>query len=134
MILTWVINILFEKLTPQCFALGDGEFVEVGGNFTCCLGVLIFMGLGKAYRLGGDFKVIVIWKGGGGRGEGGLDLFYGGSWPLESPCKDFSLATGGGLGWMKWLNHRAGKGFIFHAIIPALFGKKFILNMPYTIT
>ena len=75
-------------------------------------------------------------EGGGGRGEGegGLDLFYGGSWPLESPCKDFSLATGGGLGWMKWLNHRAGKGFIFHAIIPALFGKKFILNMPYTIT
>ena len=30
------------------------------------------------------------------------------------------MAIGGGLGWMKWLKNGAEKGFIFHAIIPAL--------------
>ena len=31
------------------------------------------------------------------------------------------MTIGGGLGWMKWLKNRAGKGLIFHAIIPALY-------------
>ena len=35
--------------------------------------------------------------------------------------KYFNLAIGGGLGWMKWLKNGAGKGFIFHVIIPALY-------------
>ena len=50
----------------------------VGGNFVCCLIiVVIFMGLGIAYRLRGDFKVI-IWgashKGMGRYLWGGVDL------------------------------------------------------------
>ena len=33
----------------------------------------------------------------------GWDHFYGESWALKTPCKDFNLAITGGLGWMKWL-------------------------------
>ena len=52
--------------------------LAVGGNFVCCLIiVVIFMGLGIAYRLRGDFKVI-IWgashKGMGPFLWGGVDL------------------------------------------------------------
>ena len=32
-------------------------------------------------------------------------IFYGDSWPLETPSKDFHLAIGGGLGWIKWLKN-----------------------------
>ena len=34
--------------------------LAVGGNFVCCLIIdVIVMGLGRAYRLRGDFKVII---------------------------------------------------------------------------
>ena len=74
------------------------------------------MGLGKTYRLGGDFKVI-IW--GGIHKE--LGTFFMGGVTLKTANKDFHLAVGGRLGWMKWSKNRAEKGFIFHAIIPALY-------------
>ena len=48
-------------------------------------------------------------------------IFYRGSWPLETPIKDYQLAIRGRLGWMKWFKNGAEKGFIFHAIIPALY-------------
>ena len=51
----------------------------------------------------------------------GCDHFYGGSWTLKAPCKDFNLAIVGRLGWMKWLKNGGRKTFIFHAIIPALY-------------
>ena len=38
-------------------------------------------------------------------------IFYGGSWPLKAPSKDFHLAIGGGLGWMKWLKNGTEKGY-----------------------
>ena len=56
------------------------------------------MGLGGAYRLGGDFKVIIGRE--RGRGWGAKHKVLR---PLETPCKDFDSAIGGGLGWMKWL-------------------------------
>ena len=49
------------------------------------------------------------------------DQFYGESWSLKALSKNFNLAIKGGLGWMKWLKNGAGKGFIFHAMIPALY-------------
>ena len=57
-----------------------GELAE-GGNFICCLIVLVmFMGLGRTYRLGGDFKVI-IW----GAIHKGLGTFFmGGAHPQDS--------------------------------------------------
>ena len=72
------------------------------------------MGLGGTYSLKDDFKLV-------GKPQRNGNIFYGGSWPLETPCKNFNSATGGGLGWIKWLKDGAGKGFIFHAIIPALY-------------
>ena len=55
-------------------------------------------------------------------------IFYRGSWPLETPSKDYQSAIRGRLGWMKWLKNGAEKGFIFQAIIPALylFGENYI--------
>ena len=73
--------------------------------------VVIYMGHGRAYWLGGDFKVIT-WD----ASHKELGQFLGGNW-----CKDANLAIGGGLGWMKLLKNEAGKSFIFHANIPALF-------------
>ena len=35
--------------------------------------------------------------------------------------KDFHLAIGGRMGCMNWLKYGAEKGFIFHAIMPALY-------------
>ena len=52
---------------------------------------------------------------------GGKPIFYWGSWTLETPCKDFHLAIGRGLDWMKWLKNRAEKDFTFHAIFPTLY-------------
>ena len=53
------------------------------------------------------------WGGGGGfwslqmgQVTKGWDHFYGGSWPLKTPCKDFNLAIVGGLDWMKLLKMR----------------------------
>ena len=48
-------------------------------------------------------------------------IFYGGSWLLKTPYKYFSFAIGGGMKYMKWLKNGAKKGFIFHAIVPALY-------------
>ena len=48
-------------------------------------------------------------------------ILMGGSWPFETTCKDFNLAIGGGLDWMKWLKNGAGKGFAFHVVVPALY-------------
>ena len=58
----------------------------------------------------------------------GWDHFYGESWALKTPCKDFNLATVGGLVWMKWLKNGAGKCLYFmqlflHCI---LFGEIFV--------
>ena len=38
-----------------------------------------------------------------------------------TPSKDFHLAIGGGLGWIKWLKNGAEKGFTFHGIISAIY-------------
>ena len=57
----------------------------------------------------------------GGKPQRGGTIFYGCSWPLETPCKDFNLVIGGGLGWMKCLKNKIKKVFIFHAVIPALY-------------
>ena len=57
----------------------------------------------------------------GAKPQRGRAIFYRGSWPLKTPSKDFHLAIGGGM--------RAKKGFIFHAIIPALRWRIFILSM-----
>ena len=39
-----------------------------------------------------------------------------GDWPLQASFKDFNLEIEGGIGWMQWLKHEAGKGLIFHVI------------------
>ena len=72
----------------------------------------------KSCRLEEDFKVI-IW----GPSQKGLfgTIFYMRSRPLDTPSKDFHLAIGSGLGWIKWLKNEAEKGFIFHAIFRALY-------------
>ena len=77
--------------------------IAVGGNFVFFLIiVVIFIGLGRAYRLGywGFWSYQMGW---GGQGTKGWHYFYGGSWPLKTPWKDFNLAFVGGLDWMKWL-------------------------------
>ena len=68
--------------------------------------VVMFTRLGRAYRLWG---VGVLKLSYGDQAAKGWDHFYGGSWPFKTPLKDFNLATGGGLGWMKWLKNGAGK-------------------------
>ena len=35
--------------------------------------------------------------------------------------KDFHLVIGGGLDWVKWLKNGLGQGFIYHAVITALY-------------
>ena len=68
--------------------------VAVKGNFVCCLIiVVIFIGLGRSYRLGGTLKLSY-----GVQAIKGWDHFYRGILPLKTPCKDFNLAIGGGLG------------------------------------
>ena len=94
-----VVNSLVNR-----FAWGNQQKVETA----CCLIMfVIFMGLGGAYRLEGDFQII-IWGASHKRSK-------------KTPSKDFHLAIGGRLGWMKQLKNGAEKGFIFHAIIPALY-------------
>ena len=53
---------------------------------------------------------------------------WGGSWPVKTPCKDFNLAIGGVLGWMKWLKNGAGKSLYFIQLFLhyILFGENFI--------
>ena len=48
----------------------------------------------------------------GDKPQKGWDHFYGRSWPLETPNKDFHLAIGGGLDCIKWLKGGTEKGFI----------------------
>ena len=101
--------------------LGD---LAVGGNFVFCLIiVVIFIGLGRAYRLGGTLTLSNA-----GQDRKWCDHFYGGSWPLKTPCKDFNLAIVGGLGWMKWLKNGAGKCLYFMQLFLhyILFGENFI--------
>ena len=84
--------------------------------FVCCLIiVVIFMGLGRACRFGEILKSTYGWQATKRWGH-----FYGGSWPLETQCKDFNLATGRGLGWKEWLKNEGGEDFIFHTIISFL--------------
>ena len=90
------------------------------GKFVFCLVIVfIFIGLGRAYRLeGGGGRILKL----SNRGQAwrGWDHFYGGSWPLKTPCKDFSLAIVGGLGWDEMVKKWDWEIFIFHAIISAL--------------
>ena len=75
--------------------------------------VAIFMGL-REHRL----EEILKSSYGGQRDE---TIFYGGCWPLKTPCKEFDLAIGGRLGWVKWFKNGVGKAFIFHAVTLALY-------------
>ena len=52
---------------------------------------------------------VIIWR---GQGKKGWDHFYGGSWPLKAPYKDFNLEIVGGLVWIKWLKMGQRKGYI----------------------
>ena len=76
---------------------------------------VMFMELGKAYRLGEILKSSNRWQ-----PTKGWDYFYEGRLPLETQCSDFNLETEGGLDWMKCLKNGAGKVFTFYAFIPAL--------------
>ena len=65
----------------------------------------------------------------GGQATQGWDHFYGGSWPLKTPCKDFNLViVGGGLGWMKWFKNVAWKCLYFMQVFLhyTLFGENLI--------
>ena len=49
----------------------------LGGKFVCCLIiVVIFIGLGKVYGLGGDMKFFYGGRGGGGQATKGLGNFF----------------------------------------------------------
>ena len=54
----------------------------------------------KLYRLGEILKLSYERQ-----ATKGCDHFYWGSWALETPYKDFNLAIGRGLPWMKWLEN-----------------------------
>ena len=49
----------------------------------------------------------------GGQTTKGWYHFYVESLPLKRPFKNFNLAMGGGLVWMKWLKYDAGKSLYF---------------------
>ena len=74
------------------------------------------MGLGGTYRLGEDFKS--SYEGQTTKGWLGPVYCLG---PLKTTSKDFHLAIGDGLGWIKWLKNGAEKGFIFQAVFYALY-------------
>ena len=49
----------------------------LGGKFVCCLIiVVIFIGLGKVYGLGGDMKFFYGGRGGGGASHKGIGQFF----------------------------------------------------------
>ena len=83
----------------------------MGGNFVCCLIIIVkFIGLGRAcIKVGGDFEVI-IW--GWRQAKTGWNHFYGGSLPLETPCKNFNLAIGGGAKLDEWFKNEERKVYI----------------------
>ena len=64
----------------------------------------------------------------GGQVAKGWNHFYRRSGHHKTPCKDFDLATVGGLGWMKWLKNGAGKCLYFMQLFLhyILFGENFI--------
>ena len=88
----------------------------------CLIIVVIFIGLGGSYRLGGILMLS------NGASYKGMDHFYGESWPLKTPCKDFNLAIVGRLGWMKGLKNGAVKCLYFMQLLLhyILFGENFI--------
>ena len=98
--------------------LDSGPKLAVGqGNFVCCLIiVVIFLGLGRTYRLGGDFKVVIRVV-----SHKEMGPFLWGKLTSWNTIKNLNLVIEGGLGWMKWLKKGVEKGFIFHTIIPALY-------------
>ena len=79
----------------------------------CFIIVAIFIGFGRAYRLGGRGRGWILKLSNGEQARKGCDHFYGGSWPLKTPCKGFNLAVIGGLRWMKWFKNGAGKCLYF---------------------
>ena len=86
--------------------LGD---LAVGGSFVFYLIiVVIFLGPGRAYSLQGILKLSNV-----GQGRKEWDHFYGWSWPLKTPSKDFNLTIVRLLGGMKWLKNGAGKFLYF---------------------
>ena len=61
----------------------------------------------KSSRLGGILKLSY-----GGKATKGWDHLYGESYLLKTPCKEFNVAIGKVLGWMKWLKNGAEKVYI----------------------
>ena len=61
----------------------------------CLIIDVIFIGLGRAYRLWRYFKLLNGEK--GWQTTKGWNHFYGRSLPLKTPCKKFNLAIRGGL-------------------------------------
>ena len=108
----------------------------VGGNFVWCLIiVVIFIGLGGAYKFS---EILKSWFGGGGGWEGGKprryrNFFYGGTWPHKTPYKDFNLVIKGGLGWVKWLKNGQRTGFIFHAVILTVISCSYSCNYSFSV-
>ena len=57
----------------------------------------MFIELGRAHRLEGGYFEVIIWMGCHIR----MGPFLWGKLTLKTPCKDFDLVIGRGLGWMK---------------------------------
>ena len=85
-----------------------GHQVCLGDLYICLIIVVKFIGLGRGYRLRGDFEFIKsVWQATKGWGH-----FHGESWPLKAPCKDYNLVIVGRLGWMKWVKMGQGNVYI----------------------
>ena len=59
----------------------------------------------------------------------GWDHLYWGSWALETPYKDFNLAIGRGLLWMKWLEN--GMQLYIYSCTISFLVKIFLINLKY---
>ena len=109
-------KLALDQVIPWWSGLPGG--LAVGGNLVFCfIIVVIFIWLGRAYRLVGQGGGGILKLSNGGQATKGWDHFYLGSWPLKTPCKDFNLAIVGGLGWMKWLKNGAGKCLYFMQLL-----------------
>ena len=72
-------------------------------------------------RLGGLYGLGEILKSSfGGQDTLGWNSLWV-EWSHKTPCKHFKFGIGRGMKCMKCLKQGAGKGFIFHAIIPVLY-------------
>ena len=73
------------------------------GDFVLCILSSSFhiYGTWRNIYVGREFKVIMDW----GQTTKGWDHFLLRKLTLETPSKDFDLAIGGGIGWMKWLKN-----------------------------